>query len=140
MALVSRTSVSLRLSGDDLDPEQVSEALRCQPSRSAVKGGSWPTPNGGSRIAATGRWNRQVERRVPGDLDGQIAELLAGMTPDLAVWRHITDAYRADVFCGLFVEEGNQGISLGPDVLLSLGQRNLLLDLDIYASDTEPLS
>ena len=140
MALVSRTALCLRFRGDDLEPERVSEALRCRPSRIAVKGGSWPMPNGTSWVAVTGRWHRQVERRMPGDLGGQIAELLAGMTPDVAVWRRLTTAYRADVFCGLFVEEGNQGLALGPDVLLALGQRNLVLELDSYASDAEPLS
>lgn len=77
-------------------------------------------------------WHKAVARRLPGDLDGQVAELLALMTSDLAVWRQLTMDFSADVFCGLFLGESNQGLALGPATLLALGERSLGLDLDVY--------
>jgi hypothetical protein len=66
-------------------------------------------------------------RRTPGDLDSQIAELLAGMTDDLAVWQRLTSVYQADIFCGLFLEQENEGISLSPTTLQLLGERGIEL-------------
>ena len=76
---------------------------------------------------------------MPGDLDGQITELLAGTTKDLAVWKRLTDIYHADVFCGLFLEESNEEINVSPQMLLMLGERGIALGLDIYGPDpTDP--
>ena len=58
--------------------------------------------------------------------------MLDGLTADLAVWQELTTRFRADVFCGLFMDESNEGQSLSPHTLKALGERNLMLDLDIY--------
>ena len=55
--------------------------------RECAIGGTWHTRDGTERIASTGMWDKAVARRLPGDLDGQVAELLALMTSDLAVRR-----------------------------------------------------
>jgi hypothetical protein len=73
-----------------------------------------------------------VERRTPGDLNAQITELLSGLTADLSVWRDLTRRYRGDLFCGLFMDEGKEGVELTPSTLAAMGARGLLLDLDIY--------
>ena len=132
MAIVSKTAVSLRFAGDELDPPELSRALRCEPDLGAAKGGIWQTPKGTEQIARTGMWHRGVAPRSPGDLNGQVAELLALMTDDLAVWQHLTRRFRADVFCGLFLDRVNEGIELRPKSLCDLSVRGLLLGLDIY--------
>ena len=132
MAGISTTAVTLRFRGDKLQPEELSLLLGCLPDASAPAGGSSPAPDGAERIATTGMWHKTVARRSPGDLDGQVAELLALVTADLVVWRGLTMKFRADVFCGLFLDEHNQGLTLSPSTLLALGERGLKLDLDIY--------
>ena len=77
----------------------------------------------------------ETVRREPGDLDGQIAELLDQLTSDLGVWVDLTSRYRADIFCGLFLVEHNEGISISSETALKIGQRGLKLDLDIYVRD-----
>jgi hypothetical protein len=37
------------------------------------------------------------------------------------------------MFCGLFLGDTNEGLSLRPETLARLGERGLVLDLDIYA-------
>ena len=132
MGVIGKTAVSLRFRGDKLQPDALSALLRCQPDASAPTGGTWHTRDGIERIASTGMWHKAVARRLPGNLDGQVAELLALMTSDLAVWRHLTMDFSADVFRGLFLSESNQGLTLGPATLLSLGERGLRLDLNVY--------
>ena len=39
------------------------------------------------------------------------------------------------MFCSLFMEQQMEGIDLTPDTLLKLGQRKIILDLDIYGPD-----
>ena len=134
MAVISRTSIALRLRGDELRPGEISAALGCQPDLSAPKDGACRShPNQASeRISKTGMWHKRVARRSPGDLDGQIVELFASMTGDLAVWQRLTTRFHADVFCGLFLDEANQGIELRPETLIALGARGLKLSLDVY--------
>jgi hypothetical protein len=133
MSALSGTAASLRLFGDDLNPDEVTLLLGKEPNVAERRG----DVQSSGRIARWGRWSVKVERRAPGDLDGQILELLAGTIEDIAVWQHLTSVYDADVFCGLFLQEENEGIYVFPQTLRLLGERGIKLHLDIYAPDRE---
>ena len=133
MAAVNRTVATLRFFGDDLRPDEITSRLGRAPTKSQTKGDEWLRPNGTIRIAKWGSWRLCAADRGPGDLDAQVAELLSGLSDDLAVWADLTNRFRADVFCGLFLEESNEGLSLSPQTLALLGALNLELDLDIYS-------
>jgi hypothetical protein len=138
MPVVNSTVATLRFFGDDLQPDEITKALGRPPTESTIKGAEWTTPSGRHRVANKGCWRLCAQDREPGNLDAQIAELLSGLSNDLTVWADLTTRFRADVFCGLFLDEGNEGISLSPHTLSMLGARNLELDLDIYSgSDDE---
>ena len=68
----------------------------------------------------------------PENLDVQIKEILAQLTNDLGVWRELTDKYQSNVFCGMFMSTGNDGISLASATLLALGNRGLEVWMDVY--------
>ena len=51
------------------------------------------------------------------------------------MWRSITERYGIDLFCGLFMRVGNEGLSLSPQSLAALGRRQIELGLDIYGGD-----
>ena len=74
MGELHQTSVSLRFFGDDLDPDEITAALGASPTVGVRKGGVWLTSRGVEKVAGTGSWRRHVERRQPGNLDGQIVE------------------------------------------------------------------
>jgi hypothetical protein len=137
MGSISRTVATLRFFGDDLQPDEITEALCRPPTESTVKGAEWTTPSGRHRVANKGSWRLCAQDREPGDLDGQIEELLSGLTEDLSIWADLAERFRADVFCGLFLDDFNEGISLSPRTLELLGSRHLLLDLDIDSSSDE---
>lgn len=134
MGLLQTTSVSLRFFGDDLEPEHVTLALGYLPDTGLRLGEVWRTRKGAERVARTGSWIRRVPRRQPGALDAQLMELLAPLTEDMVVWQRLTTQFRADVFCGLFLEDYNDGANISAQALLALGSRNLPLSLDIYAA------
>ena len=53
----------------------------------------------------------------------------------MAVWKCLTNSFKADIFCGLFLEGMNEGLEISPQTLLAVGQRNLTLGFDIYGAD-----
>jgi len=77
-------------------------------------------------------WRLSAMDREPEDLDAQIGDLLSKLTDDLTVWTSIAERYRVDLFCGLFMREGNEGLSITPESLAALGLRRIELGLDIY--------
>ena len=48
------------------------------------------------------------------------------------MWNELASKYDIDLFCGLFMEKGNEGMEISPKTLQALGERNILLGLDIY--------
>jgi uncharacterized protein DUF4279 len=127
MGGIGETKVSLRLSSDNLDPESVTSLLGCQPT-SSWRAGEMKF----GRPAKFGSWHLRSVPLVPGDLDAQIRNLLASLSSDIAVWNDLTKHHRADLFCGLFLTEINQGLVLSPDTMAAIAQRGLELSLDIY--------
>ncbi len=138
MSELHETAVSLRFFGDDLDPDEVTPLLGAPPTVGVRKRGVWLTELGWEKVARTGSWRLEVARRSPGDLDGQIAELLAPLTSDMSVWKELVARFKADIFCALFLQEENEGVTLTPTTLVAVGSRGLLLDFDIYSPPLNP--
>ncbi len=135
MGVLHKSAVSIGFYSDELDPSHISEVLGAQPTVGVKKGGVWTTSMGAEKIAITGSWRIKSERRSPGDLDGQIQEILAKLTSDIAAWRELSERYRGRIFCGLFLAGGNEGVTLEPETIAAMGERGLLLDFDIYAPE-----
>jgi hypothetical protein len=134
MATISETHASLRFSGDDLNPDELTALLGGMPSTCARKGDAIRFgTTGRERIAKTGSWNVTVERREPGDLDAQIEELLSPLSSDLSIWRSL-GKYRPDLFVGLFLRESNEGFEISAHSLSLLAERGILLGFDIYGA------
>lgn len=132
MSELHKSAASLRVFGEDLDPDEVTALLGQPPTHSYRKGDIRVSRDGRQWPKRGGHWGRSVERRTPGDLDGQVEELLSGLTDDPAVWKTLSERFQADVYCGLFMKDGNEGIIIGARTLLALGWRNLELGFDIY--------
>jgi hypothetical protein len=135
MAQLDRSSATLRISGDDLDPDRVTELLGCTPTKAQRKGDTFTNPTSGyTRTAKVGMWRLEAADRMPEDLDGQIAEILSKLTPALDVWRALSERYELDLFCGFFLDKTNEGLDVSSESLLALGQRGISLGMDIYAT------
>lgn len=138
MAILSGSAASLRFFGDDLDPDELSKLLGRSPTKSEQKGEEIVGKvTGQKRIARSGGWRLRAERRQPGDFDAQICEILDQLTDEINVWKDLTTRFRADIYCGLFMTQGNEGIDLSPDTLAKLAAGGLTLDFDIYDSSDD---
>ena len=107
--------------------------LGAQPTDWERKGGlSQPNAGGKVFVARRGGWRLKATVREPADLDAQVAELLGQLTADLEVWRGLASRFKVDLFCGWFMHEGNEGISVSPATMRALADRGILLDIDLY--------
>jgi hypothetical protein len=79
-------------------------------------------------------WRLEADLRRPADLCSQIDEIFGKLTSDLSVWKELGVLCKVDLFCGLFMGSGNDGISIGVKQLLVLAERGIELALDIYDS------
>ncbi|MEW6155831.1 MAG: DUF4279 domain-containing protein [Verrucomicrobiota bacterium] len=138
MAQLHKSAVTLRIAGDDLIPDEITKLLGASPTHTQTKGDKIVGKKTGHvRIAKCGMWRLCASDREPEDMDGQIHEILSQMTGDLSVWQSITKRYHADLFCGLFMRVGNEGLTISAASLEALGARGIELGLDIYGGDDD---
>lgn len=135
MAAIHETAAALRFWGDELNPHEVTRLMGASPT-SAVSRGELIVGRG-PRAARSGRWSLEVSRRQPGDLRGQIEEVLSGLTQDLDVWRDLSGRFGGSIFVGFFMAEANEGYDLSSETLKLLTDRGLSLLLDIYSGQDE---
>ena len=137
MGHLHHSIATLRFYGDDLDPAEISALLGAKPTESWKKGDKLVGKSlGHIRIAKTGMWRLSASRKEPEDLDCQIQEILGVLSQDLEVWIGLRSRYKPDIYCGIFMGSGNDGLPISADALLMMGSRGIDLNLDIYdASD-----
>ena len=111
MPKVSRTAAALRITGETLDPQEVSVIMGIRPSLSYRKGEVIRNPKTGrERIPKFGMWNLRTEDQFPGDLDGQIDELLGKLPDDLSIWKELNERFSLDLFTGLQPPDGDGSV------------------------------
>lgn len=128
---IPRLRVALRIRGDALDPDFISQQLGVAPSFSARKG-ERTSRRGRETLHTTGVWTYRYEVLPGTDLGDAIERLLAALPEDATLWEEITSSFVADVFCGAFLENDNQSTLIQPEVLSALGRRGLPLSMDLH--------
>jgi len=136
MAGIGKTKASLRVIGDDLIPDDITNELGGFPSFSHAKGEVIVGQSGAERVTKFGMWRLEADVEIPGDLDRQIEAIFGELTENLDSWAYISDSYRVELFCGLFLSGGNEGIEISSENLRMLGERNIEIQFDIYAPDS----
>jgi hypothetical protein len=122
----------LRFSGDDLIPEEISVLLHGVPTLARRKGQTIEFGEGRTRIAKFGQWHLEANGTEPADAGAVVMEILKQLTDDVSIWEELGRRFDVDIFCGWFLDKENEGLKLSPQVLRSLGERGIKLDIDIY--------
>ncbi|MEV5000475.1 DUF4279 domain-containing protein [Nocardioides sp. LML1-1-1.1] len=133
MAELARAVAALRIVGEDLDPSEITALLGCEPTTAWAKGET-RTTHGVTRVMSFGKWGMEAPETSPADLDSQVSAILDRLSPDQGVWSNLAERYDVDLFCGWFMERLNEGVSLAPETLASLGARRIVLDIDLYGA------
>ena len=133
---VDENSITLRIIGDELNPDTISGLLGCQPTRGQRKGDILPDKRF-HRTAKFGLWCLKIDRTSEHTLQEQIKVLFSKLPDDLSIWQHITTTAHAELFCGLWLKTWNREFDISPDLLMQIAQRNLTLRFDIYFEGEE---
>ncbi|WP_234801685.1 DUF4279 domain-containing protein [Allorhizobium taibaishanense] len=131
---MSRFEITLRISGDHLDPREITTLLGVEPHLAYRKGGVWKTPKGTSVVGRTGLWNVGAKEVDSGNFEEAIARFLSGIPAAPDVFLALASRFKVELFCGLFLDEYNSGLEISPAVMTLMVERGISLDLDIYSS------
>lgn len=131
---VGRTTVSLRFSGEDLDPDVLTRTLQCAPSMAYRKGD--PVTKNGRGARPRGMWLLKSQLEESCSIGEHVGDVLSRVTSDLAIWASLA-RFTPDVFCGLFLSGFNQGETLAPTTMEMLAARGISLGLDVYSHASE---
>jgi hypothetical protein len=127
MASLRTARVSLRIFGDDLDPEGVSAILGGSPTFACRKG---ETPDGDVLPAATGAWVLETSLRDSAELEEHVTDLLGKLTGDPDEWETLTSQFAVDLRCDLEVGEESptaEGVDVSPRLAGALSERGVVL-------------
>ena len=135
MPTISKSEVSLRISGDDIVPSEITRLLGCEPDRAWAKGDEVTAAKSGrTRTVTFGLWSLYSGIREPANLDDHIFGLIAQLTSDLEIWADLANRFDIDLFSSLFLHDTNEGLVVSAEALRALGDRGIELGLDIYAN------
>lgn len=131
MAALNKSSATLRIFGDSLNPAEISKLLDCAPTKAQVKG----QVRNKNSIFRTGGWLLEATDQEPVDLDRQVAELFCRVRKDLATWASLSQEYKIDLCCGIFMDEisTNEDIEISAESMKLLSERGIKLGISIYA-------
>ena len=133
---VDDVSITLRIFGDDLDPSEITELLRVQPTSSCRKGDVFRGKQY-DRIEKTGKW-LCAKDHAQDNLDKVVGTFLATLPDDLTIWNSITNRFAVDLFLGVWLRDWNRGFHLTRGTLRQLADRGLEIGFDIYCDTTQP--
>ena len=126
---IDRSKVSLRIFGDELNPEEITELLKCKPSVSWKKGDTIR----GANKTRTGRWSLESNLSDETDLEDKVWDILNRISADVEVWNSIKRMNSVDLFCGIFLETGNRGFGISVNLMKELSRLGIDIGFDIYA-------
>lgn len=131
---VDEYHITLRISADDLIPEQVTDLLAVQPSASKRKGDLvGPTGAANAPRARMGSWSLKAAIEPGANFEHEVQRLLQSLPSEPVVWETLRSRYRLELFCGVFLRNWNRGMELSPSLLQEIARRGMSLGLDIYA-------
>lgn len=136
-------SVSLSLTADDLDPDEVTRLIGVEPDLTRRKGVRSPAPDGpwmsSNRLSSTparrGHWSIELcPEAAPGrDVEEAVAEVLERIAAvPTEAWRQASAGTLARVFVAVTLDAYNRGFGFKPDLLRRIADLGLALDFDIY--------
>jgi hypothetical protein len=141
-----RVRGTLRLRGDGLDPEFITQQLGVAPTVSARRGEppegrGAGGPDDDDEPAPTGLWAYELSAPEGTELGDAVDMLLARVPNDAALWEELAEAYEADVHCVVDLgaaDAGPHALRVDAEVLQRLARLRLALTLDVVAGGGPP--
>jgi len=141
MGQLSRVHVSFRFTSDALDPRLVTQELGITPESAHRKGAVTLIRGVPRGRRATGVWIMSSQLPDSAFLDQHLKALLTVLEPKAKAIQELKDkGYAPEFYCGLFLEDWNEGTTLSPDTLGRIAALGAQLGLDVYnvAEEDQP--
>jgi hypothetical protein len=132
---IARVSVSLRVFGDALEPDEVSALLGHQPTRFHRKGDK--KSRSGNAVEPTGAWILDSALSEKAEIEEHVESLLSLISNDSDEWANLTASLSASILCSVFLDQYNEGFELSPRLSQSMAERGLVIAFDIYSGNAE---
>jgi hypothetical protein len=123
---------SLRITGDDLVPAEVTALLGAEPSTSFTRG---EPQHLSQRPRKFGMWSLQSASTEPADVDAPIDEILTQLTTDMTVWTELAQRFKRRSVLRMVHEAGKRRRQPRTGKSRCARRRPHPLDLDLYAGD-----
>ena len=130
------SQATLCIYADDLDPDSVTQALRCSPTRARRKGERY-SDRPKIRPAPIGQWFLEA----PDDLSfvDKIEFLLNSTTDTEDAWCSLAEFHRLELRAAIFLQSWTEGFDLSNDTLARISGRKLLFSLSMYSAEGEEI-
>ena len=133
MTRIGSVNARLRIIGDDLDPDDVTRMLKCEPSEASRKAEVRPKRGRHPVYARSGIWLLKSPLEPSQSLEAHIRAILDEVHADIDTWTSLGERFEVDIDVGLFLDNDNEEFWLSPDVVQLLGDRGIGIDVDVYA-------
>ena len=125
------STVSLRIFGEELDLEVITNMLGRKPTKIRKKGDLTVDEKGEVTYNSVG-WILESEKNDKENIGDKIRNILNSLNSDINVWKSIAGKCHVDIFCGLFLKRTNMGFMLPIDIIKMLSYRGIPVSFDIY--------
>ena len=141
VSVLGNRVATLHVSGDGVDPDQITNLFRVAPTESESKGMPQGRADGTvePRVASAGRWSLGVGDAASEGLNVNeaIQALLALLPEDAATWKAVGAFGTVHLAVNWAVNASNSETWLEPRLLAFLGERGVGLYLEVYQRDPD---
>ena len=134
---VDEYRLTLRISSDELVPEEITTTLGVQPTSAHRKGELIGARREGGPRARTGSWHLRLDAAPGTTFEDLAMSLLSQLPSNHDIWARIRANHTIELFCGVFLRNWNRGMFITPTLMQELASRGIGLGLDIYAPDDD---
>jgi len=125
---------SFRITGDTLDPKEISSCLELEASLSGVKGEL--VRSGFPAVRRTSVWVLRCPLDKSAPMEEHLKWLLNLLEPKAGIIKGIADHFCVDLFCGFSSENGQGGFSLDARLLQRIASLGIAVSLDLYPPES----
>ena len=131
--VVDTTAVCLGVYGDDLNPDQVTVMLGCEPTSSHRRGDRAKR----GIVRPRGVWLLSSEGNA--DPEDLTCKLLDRLPKDARTWARLAKKYDVQLRFGLFMQRWNRGLDFTPQLVVRMAKLHARIIFDIYGPDDAPV-
>lgn len=133
---IDETRAAIAIHGDDLDPEEITKMLGCEPTSAHRKGDKRTDM---SAPALTGEWILSVRGAAPVGPEELTSSLLLRLPTGDALWRTLADRFRVELRFALHLSAYSRGFELSAPLTERISALHASVGFDIYL-DTEDVA